>query len=240
MYIAICDDCAQERSQTAELLAGYAAEHGLHLQIKQFADAAEMLLTSAAECFTHYFLDIAMPGINGIDAARKILAINPEAKLVFITSFKEYAYQSYRLHAQDYLLKPIDTTQFTETMNRLMRLDKKNCDGISVEDGRSIFHIPFTSLSYLEVYRKKLHFHTADGQVRQIYGALTDFEKLLLSRTDFTKIHRSFIVNLSHVREIAPKGCVMSDGQNLPISRLLYNDVRGKYMAYLFGEETQI
>ena len=235
MYIAICEDCAEERRHAAELIERYAAAHGLQLRIQQFADGEALLKAAGNEHFTHYFLDVMMPGMDGISLAEEIRAIDGDAGLVFITAFKEYAYRSYRLHALDYLLKPVNEKQIAELMSRLRSMEENSRDCLSVESGRSIFRIPYSKLTCLEINRKKLFLHLSDGQPRQIYGALSDYENELLSRREFVKIHRSYIVNLGHISELSPDGCVMFGGKSLPVSRLMFNHVREEYIRYLFG-----
>lgn len=70
---------------------------------------------------------------------------------------------------------------------------------------------------------------------QQTPGTLAELEKQLLDRQEFVKIHRSYIVNLNQVAALSPEGCVMLSGKNLPISRLLYQQVRKRYITHLFG-----
>lgn len=234
MFIAVCDDDARVRGQLADILDAYAAKNGLPLRYQLFEDAEDMLRAAGTERFTHYFLDVMMPCMDGITAAQEIRSFDPDAKLVFLTSFSEYAYQSYRVRAYDYLLKPVQMETMTELLDRLRAEEAEAC--IDVQNGRSIFRIPYNRLACLEVYQKKLFFYLTDGQVRTIPGTIAGFEAELLARPDFVKIHRSYIVNLNQVSELSPEGCILFSGKNLPVSRLLYPQVRRAYMAHLFGD----
>jgi len=234
MYIAICDDNQQELKRIAGIVEKHAGSYPLRFQL--FSNAEAMLKAAETEHFTHYFLDIMMPGMDGITAAQEIRSFDTDAQLVFLTSFKEYAYQSYRVRAYDYLLKPVQEDDLSDLLNRLQAQEERAEDCLCIQNGRSIFRIPFSQLSHLEVYQKKLYFHTTDRQIRKISGSLAEYEKELLSRAEFIKIHRSYIVNLNQVSVLSPENCIMFSGVDLPISRLLYNQVRKKYMAHLFGE----
>ena len=75
----------------------------------------------------------------------------------------------------------------------------------------------------------------ADKQLRMIAGSLSEYETELLSRKEFVKIHRSYIVNLNQVSALSPDGCLLFSGENLPISRLLYHQVQERYMSHLFN-----
>lgn len=236
MHIAICDDNPLELKRIAEIVESYASQCGQPVRWRTFTDAQTMLSAAKKEFFSHYLLDIVMPEMDGISAAKEIRSFDTDAKLVFLTSSGEYAYQSYRVKAYDYLLKPIRSEELTALLKEMQAHEEMSRDCLSIQGGRSIFRIPFAQLSYLEVSQKHLYFYMADGCVRQIPGSMAEFEDRLLAYPGFVKIHRSYIVNLQHVSALTPKGCIMFGGGNLPVSRFLYNDIQKQYMAYLFSE----
>lgn len=235
MYIAICEDCAGERRQLAAAIESFAAETGCCLRFRAFENAEDMLDAARHEPFTHYFLDIAMPCMDGMTAAQEIRSFDQDAKIVFLTSFREYAYQGFRVRASDYLLKPVAGKELHELLERFRTEEEISGEGLSIQNGHGLMRIPFVLLSHLEVNQKKLYFHMADGKLRQLPGTLAEYERELLTRLEFVKIHRSYIVNLRHVSMLSPEGCVLFSGKNLPVSRLLYKQVRQAYMEYLFG-----
>lgn len=235
MNIAICDDNPLELQMVTDFVESYASRCGLPVHFSAFTDAKTMLAAARKTLFTHYLLDIVMPGMDGISAAQEIRSFDTEAKLVFLTSSKEYAYQSYRVKAYDYLLKPVQEEELTALLHQLQAQEETGRDCLSVQNGHSIFRIPFAQLSHLEVNQKQLYFYMTDGSVRQVHGSMSEFEEKLLSQPGFARIHRSYIVNLQHISVLSRKGCVMFKGENLPVSRLLYNEVQRQYMAYLFN-----
>jgi len=236
MHIAICDDNPLELKKIADIVESYASQSGLPVRISTFTNAETMLSAAKKEFFSHYLLDIMMPGMDGISAAQEIRSFDTDAKLIFLTSSREYAYQSYRVKAYDYLLKPVQSEELTALLRQMQAQEESSRDCLSIQSGRSIFRISFAQLAFLEVNQKHLYFFLADGCVRQLPGSMSEFEDRLLSHPGFVKIHRSYIVNLQHVSALTPKGCVMFGGKNLPVSRFLYHDVQKKYMTYLFNE----
>lgn len=239
MKIAICDDNFHELKKIVEVIESFASQSVLPVSLRTFTDAEAMLSAARKELFTHYFLDIMMPGMDGISAAHEIRSFDTDAKLIFLTSSTEYAYRSYRVKAYDYLLKPVQVEEMTRLLMQLQAQEESIQDCLSIQSGRSIFRIPFARLSFLEVNQKHLYFFMTDGCVRQMPGAMSEFEEQLLSRPGFAKIHRSYIVNLQHVSSLSPKGCVMFGGKNLPVSRFLYNDIQKQYMNYLFDDREE-
>lgn len=234
MYIAVCDDNPHDLNQTEEFLRQYAASCSVPFRYQLFDHAEHMLKAAKTERFTHYFLDVVMPDLNGISVAEEIRSFDENAKLVFLTSFKEYAYQGFRVKASDYLLKPIEAEQLLPLLSRFHEEESTCEECLCLQDGRRLFRLPFSQLSHLEVNQKKLYFFMRNGEIRQITGSMSEFESVLLARPEFIKIHRSYIVNLSQVSSLSPEGCMMFSGKNLPVSRLLYHHVQDKFMAHLF------
>ena len=236
MNIAICDDNPIELKKITDIVESYAVQNKGLVRFRAFSDADSLLSAAKKEVFTHYFLDIMMPKMNGISAAQEIRSFDADAKLIFLTSSKEYAYQSYRVKAYDYLLKPIQSEELVSLLRQMQTQAESIQDCLTVQSGHGFIRIPFAHLSHLEVNQKQLYFYMADGGIRQLTGSMSVLEDRLLSQPGFAKIHRSYIVNLQHVSVLSPKGCIMFNGENLPISRLLYSSVQKQYMTYLFSD----
>ena len=237
MHIAVCDDNPQDLKYIANLIGRYAAAASSPVSFQLFDNPEELLKRAKAERFTHFFLDVQMPAMDGISAAQEIRSFDADAKIVFLTSFKEYAYESYRVKAYDYLLKPIEEKQLHALLSQLSAQESAAQECLCIQSGRSFFRLPFSQLSHLEINQKKLHFCLVDGQVRQIPGSMAEYESTLLTRPEFIKIHRSYIVNLNQIAAITPEGCTMFSGKNLPISRLLYQRVQSRFMQHLFSRK---
>lgn len=236
MHIAICDDNPYEVKRLAAMIDKFIKEGNGHVQYQLFSDAEMMLQSAESMRFSHYFLDVMMPCMDGISAAREIRTFDKEAKIVFMTSFKEYAYQSYRVKAHDYLLKPVPEEQVFELLEQFRMQESNSEECICVQTGRGFFRVPYAQLAFLEVYQKKLYFHMKDKQIKIAAGAMAEYEAQLLLRPEFIKTHRSYIVNLNQVSALSADGCLLFSGENLPISRLLYHQVRERYMLHLFRD----
>lgn len=239
MYIAICDDNPHDLRRTAEFIAQYASSCCVPVRYRLFDNAEDMLQAAKAERFTHYFLDVVMPELDGMTVAHEIRAFDADARLVFLTSFKEYAYQGYRVKACDYLLKPVLAEQLLPLLAHFEEEERRLQECLCIQDGRCLFRIPFSSLSHLEINQKKLYFFMTSGEIRQIPGSMAEYESILLARPEFVKIHRSYIVNLNQVSSLSPSGCIMFSGKNLPVSRLLYHQVQSRFMTHLFRSQEE-
>ena len=119
MYIAVCDDQTEELGSLTELIGAWETDRGTPVRVKSFRSAAELLDAARHERFTLYLLDIMMPGLNGMDAAREIRGFDKAADIIFLTSSPGFAYDSYSVQALEYLLKPIRTKTLYPILDRL-------------------------------------------------------------------------------------------------------------------------
>lgn len=239
MYIALCDDQAEELDAMMDMLAQWQRERQASIQVKVFPSADELLDAAKKEPFTLYLLDVMMPGISGMEAARAIRDFDSVASIVFLTSSPSFAYESYGVRALDYLLKPISSKNLFPILDRLFRKENKPLEGLTIKSGSTLIRIPFFHLSYVEVNGKHLYFNLTDGSVREIFGALSDYEPQLLSRPEFMRIHRSYIVNMLHVSELSSANLRTFAGATLPVSRRLYPQLQKDYMKLLFSQREE-
>lgn len=239
MYIAICDDQAEELNLVTELLRCWQAERNNSFRYRSFRSSAELLDAAGREAFTLYLLDVMMPGTDGLAAAREIRSFDSVADIVFLTSSPGFAYESYGVHATDYLLKPIQAEILFPILDRLYTREQRSQDGLTLKCGGALVRVPFSQLVYVETNNKHLYFNLADGSVRKVYGTLKEYEPLLLTRPEFMQVHRSYIVNMLQAAELSSTAVKTFSGQSLPVSRLLYPQIQKDYMKLLFnrGEE---
>ena len=239
MYIAVCDDQLEELDALINLLNLWQNKHLVPLRIKTFRSGIELLNAAESEPFTLYLLDVMMPGTDGLEVAREIRIRDDAADIVFLTSSPGFAYESYRVHALDYLLKPVRSDLLFPILDRLYLRDQKPQDSLTVKSGSTLIRIPFSQLSFLEVNGKHLYFNLTDGSVKEVCGTLHEYEGLLIKRAEFMQVHRSYIVNMLQVAELSHTALRTFSDRELPVSRRLYPQLQKDYMKLLFsqGEE---
>lgn len=235
MYLAVCDDQIQELESLTALLHIWQEEHNTVLRYKTFHDARELLSTAEKERFTLYLLDVMMPGMDGMSAAREIRGFDESADIVFLTSSPEFAYASYGVHALDYLLKPVRSEKLFAILNNLLQREQEQQDDLLLKSGATLIRVPISQLTHVEVMNKHLYYHLTNGTVHEIPGTLKQCEPFLLSHSQFRQIHRSYIVNLLQVVELSPTAVKTSSGKELPVSRKLYPDLQKHYVELLFN-----
>ena len=234
MYIAVCDDQAEELESLLKLLRNWQTERNRTVRYKAFRSAAAMLDVAHKEAFTLYLLDVMMPGISGMEAAQEIRTFDAAAEIVFLTSSPGFAYESYGVKAMEYLLKPISSKLLYPILDRLDVREQRPQESLTLKSGGTLIRVPFSQLAFVEVNGKHLYFNLTDGQVREVSGSMKEYEAQLLARPEFARIHRSYIVNLLQVEELGAKGVITFSGKNLPVSRLLLPQLQKDYMQLLF------
>ncbi len=111
-------------------------------------------------------LDVQMPGLNGIEAAREIRQKNEQIKIVFLTSSPEYAVESYSVQATNYLLKPATKDRLFPILDQIFDLLRKPEAALTVQNRGSVFRLPYGKIEYMEVISKTIYFHLADGSIK--------------------------------------------------------------------------
>ncbi|KQX73920.1 MULTISPECIES: LytTR family DNA-binding domain-containing protein [Aeromicrobium] len=153
------------------------------------------------------FLDVAMPGLSGLDIARLLGHFRAAPQIVFVTAHEAHAVEAFEMNAVDYLLKPIREERLRESVRRASAgadADRGTSAGdeqIAVELGGVTRFVSRASVAHAEAQGDYVRLHVADGAshlVRTPLGTLADE----WADAGFVRIHRSIVVNLAHVREV--------------------------------------
>ena len=237
--IAFCDDDISILQELQTLFNQYCADRDEEINCSMFHSPLELL--HVMECknrFDILFLDVLMPGENGIDAASEIRKLDNNVKIIFLTSSAEFAVQSYAVGAYFYQLKPICKEGFFRLMDSVLAAcEKEQSDSIVLRCKSGVARIGLKELEYCEVIRRSLLLHKTDGTVLEAAGSMDSLCESLAEHRNFLRIHRSYLVNLEHIQTITPKTLVMSSRAELPIPRGRYNDIKDAYLEHAFQKE---
>lgn len=239
MYIAVCEDQIEELELLMELLQHWQTQCQTVVRMKSFRSGAQLLAAAEKERFTLYLLDVMMPGMDGIAVAREIRGFDDTADIVFLTSFPNFAFESYSVRALDYLLKPVCAERLFPILDRISLREQKPREGLLLKSGSTLIRVLFSQLAYVEVRGKHLYFNMTDGSVHEISGKLKEYESQLLARPEFMQTHRSYIVNMLQTAELSHSSVKTFSGKQVPISRLLYPQLQKEYIKLLFEQREE-
>ncbi|MCD8089838.1 MAG: LytTR family DNA-binding domain-containing protein, partial [Clostridiales bacterium] len=151
------------REKISELICKYGGERGVSLNVTVFLSAEEFF-KNAYEKFSAVFTDIMMPGVSGMDLARKIRKADSEIPIVFISAEKEYALEGYEVQAFDYILKPINPERLGKIIDRLLKLKSANEKVITIKLNRRDVDIPVNKIIYAEARNHNVDIYTTEGK----------------------------------------------------------------------------
>ncbi|MDD3024406.1 MAG: LytTR family DNA-binding domain-containing protein, partial [Syntrophomonadaceae bacterium] len=166
------------------------------------------------------FLDVAMPGKDGLDAAREICEFNPKTTIIFATAYEIFTHQAFEVYAFDYLIKPYKIDRIRKTMERIRanlteaeQVGNKFANPLEVkagpskilikEEGKQLF-VNVRDIIFLTREGRSTVVHTTGGKFKT--PETLDSLEQKLSEHFFFRSHRGFIINLSMVKEIQPWG----------------------------------
>ena len=234
--IAFCDDDCSVLSDLHELLALYRAEK--NKEIDDYTFHSPLDLISEIERGTRFdilFLDVLMPGENGIDAAAEIRSFDKNAKIIFLTSSSEFAVQSYTVNAFYYQLKPICGESFSRLMDAVLsQCEKEQASSLILHCKAGITRIKPSQLEYCEVIHRTLFLHLASGRVLESIGSLDELCSQLEPYKNFLRAHRSYLINLEYVQNLSARAITMSCLTEIPLPRGKYNEIKDVFLEYAF------
>lgn len=228
--IAICED---EKEQQ-ELLEGYInqAFKSLSLQYKlDIFSSGEELLESYSKDFDMVLLDIQLGEINGMNTARKIRLLDNKVEIIFITSLIEYALEGYEVRAYRYLVKPVKYEKLKDNIiNCIKEVEIKNKYIIVKEQGNQI-KLDINEITYIEVQKENITIHTLT-KTYKTKGTMSNFENDI-DCSRFFRCHKSFLVNLDHVKSIKQYVAILETSEEVPVSRYRFKETKEKFFELI-------
>ena len=240
--IAFCDDDMEVLHQMNELLDRYRVERNEDITYAAFQSPFELLTEIEKGVRPDIlFLDIVMPGHNGMDVAKEIRQYDTNMKIIFLTSSPEFAVESYSVGAYFYQLKPIWEESFFRLMDAVLaECEKKKKNSLILRSKDGITRIDLQQLEYCEVLGRKLLFHLEDGAVLESAGSLDDLAGQLMQYSNFFRPHRSFLVNMEYIQNISSRSIKMVNDAEIPIPHGKCSEIKNTYMEYAFNGEQAV
>ncbi len=231
---AIVEDEEVFLNRTKELLANTFKIRNIDVAFDFFMSGEAFLLM--VEQHFHYdiiFLDIEMPGMDGISLCRRIREISPDALVVFISNKESLVFQTFEVQPFRFIRKnELNEMVLSLVDSIISELNRRRQKIIKIEEAFSgdIFSFDVRKILYIEAQRKDCAIVTEDG-LTTLRSKLKTLEEMLQNE-DFIKIHRSFLVNMSSITKIQKDSVLLKNGHELPLSRNMREEVKQAFLNH--------
>lgn len=228
MQIAICDD---------EKSIGLILEEKIKKMlpdavIEKYLSGEELI---ASDCKPDIlFLDIRMPGMDGMETARIMRRKNERMVLIFVTAVEEYVFQAFDVAAFHYLVKPFSDEKLEEVMKRAVRSIEEDFKNklddryMMVQSAGSHIKVFLKDIVYAEVYNRKVIIHTRNTDI-EYYGKLQELGEI--AGADFFRTHRAYLVHFKYVQKY-DANCVTMENKTALIAKQNYPEFVKQYLKY--------
>ncbi len=234
MYsFALCDDDAEFQPEFKKSLAALLDGKAVRCKYELTCfDSASGLMEAIdrGDKYDLIFLDVMLGDGNGVDLARKLREKHYGGDIVFISACRDFAFDSFDVRPLHYLQKAPGYDRLEAAIDRF--LEKNGGSTLYLTTPKGTVALDLDSIAYFEVYGHELIMHRADGSKTRHRGTLKNMEEMLPPMT-FARTQRSYLVNLSYVKEINRREVSLTTGGSVPIGRGMYDGVKLKFLDYM-------
>lgn len=237
--ISICDDMEYYVKDMKRKVQEYAKNQGVLADINTFTDSKEFLESFVKVKYQVVFLDIEMPGLDGLEIGKRIREVDKDTLIIYITSHEGFAFQATQVESIGYLIKPVEE----EKLYRLLRNAFATLEGLNVEkkvreekiklcvDYETVY-LKVREIVAFEKYRNKCKIYLSDGTTRECYETIKNLIERLPDNI-FYQIAGGIIVNISYVTYL--KGyelrfCFGINNEIRSLGRKYYKKVNEAYL----------
>lgn len=222
MKIAICDDERIFTDIFREKIEMTAEKCGIECTVSAFLNGAEMI--SMLNRFDAVFLDVDMPGLSGEETAEYIISSEKALPIIFVTNHDDFVFSSFRYRPFGFLRKRYIDSELEDIIKRLDKYLAEIERCYTFNSHNKLISVRLNDINYIEVYGHETLVHT-ENAVLTTSKALSAIEKEL-SEYGFIRTHKSYIVNTRYIFSVERNSTILSNGENLPVSRTKLTDVK--------------
>lgn len=243
MHIAVCDDDEMSRSFILKLLSEYTSvRQDKSISFSAFSNSEDLL--EAAEKtggFDIYILDIVMPGMDGIELGVSLREHGYDGSIIYLTGSSDFAIDSYKAEASNYILKPIVPATFLQALDKVVSsvVEKKN-DNIIIKTKECSMRVSFDSILFVELRKRALCYHLTNSSVVESILLRVPFAEAiapLLEDPRFSHCSKSLAVNLHNIIKIGAEDVTFKDNQTVYFGKKICRDLRTQWSDYWQNEE---
>lgn len=227
MRIAVCDDERPICRLLKEKIQKYYFADRIEFQVETFESGDELLKSDVSQIDV-LFLDVDMPGKNGLETAKEIRKVNREMLIIFLTAYSEFVFESFKVDTFRYLVKPLKEREFEETLAAIRQELCKTEERFSFQFQNEMYHIRYSDIIYIEGMRDKIWICSRNETYRWS-GTLKTLNENLKGR-GFFQVHRSYIINMNKIQKYNSQTVQLEGEKEIPISKYRLDKFREEYI----------
>lgn len=232
MNIAICEDEAVQAELLNIQIKNWANENNINISIDNFENAESFLFKwSDYDKYDIIFLDIKLGKMSGIELSNRIREKSKTVDIVFTTGFFKYALYGYKVGALQYLMKPINKSDLHFCLDKSLERINNEIDKIVIETTKKNIKLDYNEIYYCIMFSPYLDIHTKSDKI-SLRKKISEIEEVLPSKY-FVRCHRSYIVNVKHIKSITKNNVLLENGVSVPISRGKYKAINDAFIDYI-------
>lgn len=235
--IVICDDDRLFAERLSASIESAMSRRGIKAKVYEFSGAEEIGSEVLAACDIA-FLDIDFKGRNytGLDIARRLRGLREDAVITFVTNYIEYAPEGYEVRAFRYILKNELPQKLDATIDQIVAHLQTDRSSIKIQADGEVLDLPVQDILYIESMRHTLNVHVqaAGRAAEKTYSCRSTLAKMEadLSRLGFLRIHKSYLVNMHHIKSLNCSEAVLKSGISLKVGSTNYSECKKRYMLW--------
>lgn len=227
MRIAICDDEKYFIDMLELPVRSFFSERRTEIEMFTFTSGTDLL--NGEFTYDLIFLDISMPDMSGMEVASKIREKDKNVIIIFVTSESHRVFDSFKVKAFDFIVKPINLLELNKALERVCTEVNQGNEGLIVDlmtGGQA--KINLKDILFIESANRNIIIHSRSSNL-EVVSKMKDIEEKLPSEL-FFKTHKSFIINLSHVKKYDKTSVWMEDNSEVILSRLKYQEFKNAFL----------
>ncbi len=236
MNIAVVDDLESEREKLKACLEEYIQSSRIHCHVRVFENADELLENYKPLLYTVIFLDIYMPGRNGIEAANEIRAVDSDTILVFLTDSMEHMPEAFNCHAYDYIQKPAKPERIKKIMDEITRSQTRADKELTFICDRESYSLPYKDIVALCSAGHYLEISDKNGNTYTTRMTFATVSKEFESENRFLLINRGILVNMDYILNFGNGMCHLEGNISMPSNVRNSKNIEEIWHNYLFSK----